>query len=90
MEVETRNTGIGFREKSLEAESLWGRTVSSVFVEVILDPFQEPAFVLVERVEKGNLEGSVYYFQIVDSGVRWLLSRIAITFFILRYFFAVL
>ena len=70
MEVEIRNAGIRVRETSLEAESLSRRTVSSVFVEVVLNPFQGPSLVLVEGVEKGNLKGSVYYFQIVDFGVR--------------------
>lgn len=70
MEVEIRNAGIRFPETGLEAESLSGRTVNSIFVEVILNPFQGPAFVLVERVEEGNLKASVYYFQIVDFGVR--------------------
>lgn len=41
------------------------RTVSSVFVEVILNSFQGTALVLVERVEKGNLKRSGYYFPIV-------------------------
>lgn len=52
MEVKIRNAGIGFCETSLEAEGLSGRTAHSVFLEVILNPFQGPAFVLVERVEK--------------------------------------
>lgn len=54
----------------MEAENLSCRTVSSIFVEVILNLFQGLALVLVERVGKGNLEGSVYYFQIVDFRVR--------------------
>lgn len=70
VEVEVRNAGIRFHETRLEAESLSRRTVSSVSVEVILNPFQGPPLVLVERVEKGNLTGSVYYFQIVDFRVR--------------------
>lgn len=43
---------------------------SSIFVEVIFNLFQEPTLVLVESVGKGNLEESVYYFQIVDFRVR--------------------
>lgn len=61
--IEMRNPGIRFRETSLEAESPSGRTVSSVFVEVMLKPLQGPALVFVE---KGNLKGSVSYFYIVD------------------------
>lgn len=39
---------------------------NSIFVAVIFNLFQGPALVLVESVGKGNLEESVYYFQIVD------------------------
>lgn len=70
MEVEIRNAEIRFCETSSGAEGLPGGTVSSVFVEVVLNPFQGPSLDLVERVEKGNLKGSVYYFQIVDFRVR--------------------
>lgn len=48
-------------------EKLSARTMSSVFVEVMLQPFRGPALVFVED---GNLKGSVYYFQIVDCRVR--------------------